>query len=334
MERIDAHAHYMADHPEAIALLDSFHVKLLNVCVAPGGDADQRRSRAKACRAFQALSCEDPEHFAWCTTFEPPGIVETDYDDPTYVDRVIAILARGFAAGAVGCKFWKNIGMVLRKPDGSFLMIDDPIFDPIYIYLTREGQPALMHIAEPLACWRSLDWDSPHRDYYKARPEWHMYTKPDHPSHEQLMDARDRVLARHPDLRVIGAHLGSLEFDVSQMAQRLERYANFAVDTSARLGDLARQDSATVRQFVIDYQDRVIWGADIVQREPVSGMNDVARSSHLAAIRGRYQTEFTYYETTGQLNFQGREVRCLGLPDSVLRKVFYDNARTWFPGLA
>ena len=332
MQKIDAHIHYRADHPDAIALFDDLNLKLLNVCVAHDASGRWRQERAVV---YRHLADDNPQRFAWCTTFDPPGFDDVGFATEDYADRVIAGLAQDFAAGAVACKFWKNIGMDIRKPDGSFLMIDDPIFAPIYAYLAAEGKPALMHIAEPLACWQPLtDPDNPHYGYYSQHPEWHMFTKPDYPSHQALMNARDRMLAQHPNLRVIGAHLGSLEYDVAEIARRLDRYPNFAVDTSARLKDLAVQDSAVVRQFILDYRDRILFGTDIVQRRSVSAMDDETRERHLASIRQKYATEFAYYATTSTVTLQNRAVQGLGLPESVLRKLYYDNARAWYPGIA
>lgn len=326
MQKIDAHIHYRADHPDAIALFDDLNIKLLNVCVAHDGSGRWRQERAVI---YRKLADNDPQRFAWCTTFDPPDFATTDY-----ADRVIEGLAQDFAAGAVACKFWKNIGMDIRKPDGSFLMIDDPLFDPIYAYLAAEGKPALMHIAEPLACWQPLtDPSNPHYGYYSQHPEWHMFNKPDYPAHRALMDARDHVLAQNPDLRVIGAHLGSLEYDVAEIARRLDRYPNFAVDTSARLKDLAVQDATVVRQFILDYRDRILFGTDIVQRQSVSAMDDETRAQHLASIRRKYAAEFAYYETTNPLTIQNRTVQGLGLSENVLRKLYFDNARAWYPGI-
>lgn len=326
MHKIDAHIHYRADHPDALALFDEYDIKRLNVCVAHDGSGRWRKERRAL---YRHLSRANPQRFAWCTTFDPP-----DFKAPDYADRVIDELAQDFAAGAVACKFWKNIGMDVRKPDGSFLMIDDPVFDPIYAYLAAEGKPALMHIAEPLACWQPLDENNVHYGYYSQHPEWHMFDRPEFPAHGALMGARDHVLATHPALRVIGAHLGSLEYDVAEVAKRLDHYPNFAVDTSARLRDLAVQDSARVRQFIINYQDRILFGTDIVQRQPLSAMDDAARAQHLASIRRKYDTEFAYFETTGIVTIQNREAQGLGLPEDVLQKLYFDNARAWYPGIA
>ena len=119
MQKIDAHIHYRADHPNALALFDDLDLKLFNVCVAHDSSGRWRQARRTL---YRQLTDDNPQRFAWCTTFDPP-----DFKEPDYADRVIEELAQDFAAGAIACKFWKNVGMDVRKPDGSFLMIDNPI---------------------------------------------------------------------------------------------------------------------------------------------------------------------------------------------------------------
>ena len=334
MVRIDAHIHVNGDHEQCIALLERLDLKLFNVCVAHTGEA--WRVWREAC---QALAEQTPKRYAWCTTFDVPEFRRIDdtrrINDmrADYAERVIAELEQDFAQGAVACKVWKNVGMEIRKPSGEFLMVDDPLFDPIYEYLARSGVPALMHIGEPLTCWQPLDENRPHYGYYSKHPEWHMYYKPEYPSHGQIMDARDRMLARHPRMRVVGAHLGSLEYDVAEIAKRLEQYPNFAVDTSARMKDLAFQDPETVRQFLTAYSDRVLFGTDIVARQALSDLPDKEREEWLAQIEAVYRQEFAYYETEETFEVANREVRGLGLPAAVLDKLYHDNAAAWYPGL-
>jgi len=321
MQKVDAHIHYNGDHPDCIRVLERLDLKLLNVCVAHD-TSGQWRSRAKM---YRQLSEEHPARYAWCTTFDPPA-----FDDPDYVDRVLDGLDRDFA---VGCKIWKNIGMAIRKPSGDLLMPNDPLFDPIYEHLAQSGKTLLMHIGEPLACWQRLDEDDPHYRYYNSHPEWYMYDKPDFPAHQELIDARDQVLAKHPKLRVVGAHLGSLEYDVGEIARRLDRYPNFAVDTSARSKDLGYQDAEVVRQFFLQYQDRILFGTDMVQREAQSSVAESARESSLQVIQDRYRAEFAYFESHHKVVIRGREVQGLGLPQTVLAKFYYINASRWYPGL-
>ncbi len=323
MLRIDAHVHYNGDHEACLALLERLDLKLLNISVAHGPD-DPWRERADA---FRALAQAHPERYAWCTTFDEPD----GGDD--WAERTIAGLEADFRKGAIACKMWKNIGMSARKATDEFLMVDDPVFDPVYAYLARCGRTAIMHIGEPLACWQPLDENDPHYGYYSAHPEWHMYGRTGYPSHAQLMDARDHVLYKYPQLRVVGAHLGSLEYDVKEIAVRLDRYPNFAVDTSARTKDLACQDREAVRAFFEAYADRVLFGTDAVIRESHRAMSQEEREAALERMAVRYPRAFAYYESDQEIEVAGRTVRGLGLAAKVLDPLYYGNAVRWVPGV-
>lgn len=325
MLRIDAHIHYYGDHADNVALLERLNLKLLNICVVHDYEEDWR---AREAIPYQTLNNRHPDRYAWCTSFDLP-----DFDDANYADRVIERLAQDFKAGAIACKAWKNIGMDIRKPSGDFLMIDDPIFDPIFEYLAREEMPLLTHIGEPLACWRPLVKGDPHYGYYSRKPQWHMYNKPEYPSHETIIAARDRMIAKNPKLKIVGAHLGSLEYDVAEVAKRLDEFPNFAVDTSARIADLAYQDSKTVREFFISYPDRLLFGTDMVRRDQASAMTEDERGGQVSDAEARYVMEFAYYETEDVVDVRGIESRGLGLPPEVLAQFYTENAKRWYPGL-
>jgi predicted TIM-barrel fold metal-dependent hydrolase len=322
MRKVDAHIHYIGDHSDCLVLLGRLDLKLLNVCVAHDSE-DPWLARAAT---YRQLAQKHPSFYAWATTFAPP-----DFSDPDYVDRVIRGLERD--RDAVACKVWKNVGMAIRKPSGDFLMVDDPLFDPIYRYLARSGKTLLTHIGEPLACWLPLDNTDSHYGYYSQHPEWHMYNRPGYPSHQELIDARDRVLAKYPQLRVVGAHLGSLEHDVREVAKRLERYPNFAVDTAARIKDLGQQDVDLVREFFVHYQDRILFGTDIVEREPLSSLAESDRRAKLRAVEERYSDAFRYFELDQVVTVRGRKAQGLGLDEEVLAKVYCENAQRWYPGI-
>lgn len=321
---IDAHIHYGDNAPELLALFDDFDLKLLNICVAQD-DHGEWRDQAET---YARLTHEDPAHFAWCTSFDLPR-----FDDAGYIDSVIAGLDADFANGAIACKIWKNIGMEVRKPDGSFFMVDDPLFDPIYEHMIAHNWPLLTHIAEPLECWLPLKEGSPHYGYYSHNPEWHMYNKPEYPSHATLMAARDHVLAKHPRLRMIGAHLGSLEYDVDEVAARFDRYPNFAVDISARLSDLAIQNSAKVRDFFVTYQDRILFGTDVVMRQAPSTLESAERQWVLNALRQTYEMHIAYLQGSGNVQVRTYTTEALALSSAVLDKVYRANALAYYPNL-
>ena len=321
---IDAHIHYADDDPEFLGLLSQHDLKLLNICFVHD-EATPWRPQADL---YRTMTKQYPNRFAWCTSFDLPVPGGSGF-----ADKAIRGLEADFAAGAIACKVWKNIGMEVRRADGSFLMVDDPIFDPVFDYLAAADRTLLMHIAEPLACWQPLDPAGPHYNYYRNNPQWHMYNRPDMPSHAELIAARDHVLEKHPNLRIVGAHLASLEYDVDEVAARLDRYPNFAVDMSARLGDLARQPTDKVRRFFEKYQDRILFGTDVVMRARPSTLSPGDRTAAIDALQETYRTHFAYFETTGQVNVRGYTTTGLGLPAGVLDKFYRGNALRWYPGL-
>jgi predicted TIM-barrel fold metal-dependent hydrolase len=269
-----------------------------------------------------------PNRFAWCTSFTLP-----DYVDPQWHDQAIAALDADFANGAIACKVWKNVGMELRRADGTFAMPDDPIFDPIYEHLAARNKTLLTHIAEPIACWQPLTGDNPHMGYYRDNPEWHMYNRLDVPSHSELIAARDNILAKHPRLRVVGAHLGSLEYDVDEVAARLDKYPNFAVDISARLIDLVNQPVDKVRAFFLRYADRILYGTDVVMRERPSTMPPVDRANALQRLRELFDVHFAYFNDDKEVAYRTRVSKGLKLPSDTLEQFYVKSAQAWYPGI-
>ena len=224
-------------------------------------------------------------------------------------------------------KIYKNIGMELKKHDGSYLMPDDPVFNPIFADISAHGRTVLAHIAEPTSSWRPLDPANPDYSYYKDNPDWFMYLHPDHPSKETILAARDRMLANNPQLRVIGCHLGSMEVDVNDIAQRLDRYPNFAVDTAARVIYLMMQSPEKVRGFLTRYQDRVIYGTDL----NLMAWSDT--STTLRHWQEEYLRDWKYFATDSWVEYSGKKYRGLKLPEPVLRKLYHENAAHWVTGI-
>jgi predicted TIM-barrel fold metal-dependent hydrolase len=143
------------------------------------------------------------------------------------------------------------------------------------------------------------------------------------------MEARDRILADHPRLVVIGAHLGSLEHDVDEIAVRLDKYPNFHVEVSARTRDLTRQPSAKVRAFFLKYQDRVLYGVDRTwrpYRTPEATPSDADRATFAADLEAQYRRDWAYYAGRGSVTYGADTVVALDLPRDVLEKFYWRNA--------
>ncbi|HEY6547574.1 MAG TPA: amidohydrolase family protein [Vicinamibacteria bacterium] len=319
--RIDAHAHVFNADPRFLAMLERLDVRLLNICVVDQHDQGFEEAEPQHARAAQVFRASRGRA-AWCSTFDPAG-----FQEPGFASRTLASLERTFADGALAVKIYKSIGMELRSHDGHYVMPDDEAFAPVLEGIAARNRTLFAHIAEPSAAWKPLDPGSPHYSYYAENPDWHMYRHPERPSQERILAARDRMLERHPRLRVVGCHLGSMEDDVALIAQRLERYPNFAVDTAARVKDLMLQPREKVREFLIRYPDRILYATDLTFMPGDDAPAAVAR------FEATYARDLAYFATDEVLTHEGREVRGLALPPEVLRLLFHDNAVRWVPGM-
>src|SRR5262249_30595921 len=146
-------------------------------------------------------------------------------------------LTTAFDNGAVAVKVWKNIGMDLRDANQRLVMIDDAKFDPVFAFIAGRGKPLIGHQGEPRNCWLPLEQMTVNndREYFREHPQYHMFLHPEMPSYEQQIQARDRMLARHPAMKFVGAHLASLEWSVDELARFLDSHPDATVDLAARM---------------------------------------------------------------------------------------------------
>jgi predicted TIM-barrel fold metal-dependent hydrolase len=324
--KIDAHSHIFEDVPEVVEMMDRTRFRIVNVCVR--GTNLERMKQAEA-TAEQQQAKYGRARFPFFSTFDV-----TRRDDADYVEQVKRWLDATFEKGALGVKIWKEVGMEVKDRQDRFILPDNPVFDPIYAFLVERKKPLLAHLAEPLEAWLPLDPQGVHYGYYSQNPEWHLYGRAGFPSHAEIVAARDRILERHPRLTVIGAHLGSLEHDVDEVAKRLDRYPNFYVETSARTVDLTRQPSDKVRAFLIKYQDRVLYGLDQTRApDPKRENSTQERQLFAQRLEEAYRRDFKYYAGEGEMEYRGKTVRCLSLPREVLEKLYHANAERVIPGL-
>jgi predicted TIM-barrel fold metal-dependent hydrolase len=323
--KIDIHSHIFEDDPLLLDMLRRSEVHVVNVATrGTEGHVEVMH------RVAEDLHVKYPDLFSFASTFDL-----TQIHQPGFAERTIRWLDETFERGAVMTKIWKEIGLELKTPSGEFLLPDDPIFDPIYAHLARRGKPLMAHVAEPLDAWLPLDPESVHYEYYSRNPQWHLHEHADVPHHSELIAARDNIMEKHPDLVVIGAHLGSLEHDVDEVARRLDRYPNFYVDVAARTPDLSRQSTEKVRDFFLRYEDRILYGLDAIWRPYRDGpRTEEERTSFIVRLEDRYRSDYAFYAGTGTVEYAGRGVAALGLPRPVLEKFYSGNALRLLPELA
>ncbi len=316
--KIDAHSHVFEDRAEFHDLFRRLNVRTINVC-NNGTDGKLEEMHAIAVDLYR----KHPTLYPFESTFDLMR-----RDEPDYAQGVIAFLGRTFRQGAIGVKIWKEMGIDIKTPAGKFILPDDARFDPIYAFIAREGKVLHAHLAEPIDAWLPLDPASAHFNYYSSNPQWHLFGKPEYPSHATIIAARDRILEKHPTLTVVGAHLGSLEHDLEGLAARFDRYPNFHIECSARTRNLTRHPSEKVRAFLIKYQDRVLYGVD-ASWKPFLGRpaTPAARQGHINRLELQYRADYDYYAGRGEMTYNNRKVQALALPRSVLEKFYHGNAQ-------
>jgi hypothetical protein len=223
--------------------------------------------------------------------------------------------------------------MMLQDPDGRYVMIDDPRFEPIIADLERRQLVLLAHQAEPLNCWLPYTQMTVRsdRDYFREHPQYYMYQHPDMPSHDAILAARDRMLSAHPALRLDAVHLASLEWDVDQVADFLDRFPQANVDLAARLVHLeyqAARDPRKVRQFLLRYQDRILYGSD-----DAYGPDDTDAGA-LADVHAGWMQDWRFLATSEPMHSSdfAQRFRGLHLPRAVIDKIYRRNAEAMFAG--
>lgn len=317
IEKIDAHIHIRYNGPEVAQQAAADNFTLLSIIVSnydiPWQQTFIARQRELA-----------PECFKYLTSFPLEG-----WDEPDWQEKTIEHLRREFANGALGVKFWKNIGMEFRDKDGDLISLDDPKFDPIIDFIHAQGKTMTGHIGEPLDCWLPLEDMIVNRRYYENNPQYHMYLHPEFPSYEDHIESVKNMLAKHPGLRYVGCHMASIEWSVAELAKFLDAYPNVAVDMAARINDWQHLDREAVRDFIIAYQDRLMYATDMGIREGDDPERFVQRAHE------RWLADWQWFATDSLLALRGHDqpLQGLGLPQKVLKKIYAENAREWYPGL-
>ncbi|MCC7181435.1 MAG: amidohydrolase [Acidobacteria bacterium] len=308
---IDVHGHPgNLTTPEAInrvvAEMDRLNLGVMVVAENVSGD--------RLTRTLQALSASPHKD-----RFRVMSGVDFRNVGPGWAERAVAQLDADVKAGAVGVgEISKAFGLNIRKPDGSRLKVDDPALDPLWQAFARLDVPVFVHTAEPQEFFQPLDYTNERWLELALFPS-RRNNQPGQVTFEELMTERNNVFRRHPKTRFIAAHFGWHANDLGRAAKMLDEFPNVTVEVGAILYDLGRQPRAA-HDFFVKYQDRIMFGKDSFQPD-------------------EYPYYWRVFETTDEYFDYYRDYHAfwklygMGLPDTVLKKVYADNARRVIKGL-
>lgn len=304
----------LATPAELLAVMDRRNVRtMVNLTGGTGSGLQE---------AVKTLQAAHPGRFV---VFTEPSWNRAS--EPGYATWQADELGRAKAAGALGLKVLKTLGLYLREQGttGPLVKIDDPRFDPMWEACGALGLPVAIHVSDPEAFFLPIDRYNERYEELHAHPDWSFHGK-DFPSNAELIAARDRVLARHPKTTFIGLHVGHGAENLAAVSAALDRFPNFSVEIGARIGELGRQPRAS-RRFFDRYQDRILFGTDAVP----NGVETPQQifGDELYRIYYRFlETEDEYFDyAPAKVPPQGRwRIYGIGLPDQILRKVYHGNA--------
>jgi len=265
-----------------------------------------------------------PGRFHTCT--EP---IYGEWLDPRYPQLQADAIERAARAGAKGLKILKALGLYLRErlDEGPLVKVDDRRFDPMWEACAAHRLPVYMHVSDPEAFFLPIDCTNERYDELGHHPNWSFHGK-DFPSHREIMEARDRVFARHPKTLFVGLHVGHDAENLPFVSESLDRFPNLTVELGARIGELGRQPRAS-RKFFETYQDRIFFGTDAVPPPEGEKTPQQVFKDELYEIYYRFlETDDEYFDyAPAPVPPQGRwRIYGIALPDGVLKKVYHENA--------
>jgi hypothetical protein len=321
--KIDAHVHINSFDTTLLNLARSYGFRLISLNVgAPEYPTLEKQQRFSLFHLRQSRG-----DFAYTTSFTMNG-----FDSANWQEQQLNYLAASFDSGAVGVKVWKHIGMELKDQNGGFIMIDHPRFDTLFKFIQEKNKTLVGHLGEPRNCWLPLEKMTVKndRDYFSKHPEYHMFLHPEFPSYENQIQARNNLLKKHPALRFDGAHLGSLEWSVDEMAKHLDSFPNMALDMAERISHLqyqSKENRQKVIDFISKYQDRLIYATDIYQEEGADLDKLISYAS------STWEQHWMYFSSDKMMEAPEIEgsFQALHLPKTIIDKIYRHNTEKWFP---
>jgi predicted TIM-barrel fold metal-dependent hydrolase len=305
---------YLGTPQECLAVMDRKNIKMM-VNLTGGYEKGLAEAVGKYDRAY-------PGRFI---TFTEPSY--SHFKESHYPQLQAQAIEQAHRDGARGLKILKTLGLYLREniTSGPLVKIDDPRFDPMWDACGQLNMPVAIHISDPAAFFTPTDRFNERYEELNNHPDWSFYGA-DFPSNAELIEARNRMMAKHPKTQFVTLHFGNFPENLQNVSENLDKYPNMHVDMAARIGELGRQPF-TSKKFFDKYQDRILFATDATPHGdafPQQVFND-----QLYQIYYRFlETEDEYFDyAPAKIPPQGRwRIYGINLSDQILRKVYNENA--------
>lgn len=216
--------------------------------------------------------------------------------------------------GAVGFKFYPGWERGVE--------VDHPANDPVFFKMEQIRMAgASVHVADPSGTFgKRTEWFPEPVEFWRQQHAW------------------ENVLRKHPRLVVVNAHMLWLCYSDEQLdylRYMLKTYPNLNVDLATAPEFLHPVGRDNLRDFMIEYSDRVLFGTDMGTKWFAPDLGGAADTFKSRAAN--YRRYFDLLETDKELpsGLKGEHrIRGLALPQPVLEKIYFRNAARIYPRVA
>lgn len=306
---VDIHNHQFRmptmDLNDLVQEMDKMNMAVMNNLSGRGrGDTEHLD------KSLQNVKENFPKRFILFTNVDFNGIEDVDW-----TSRTVKQLEEDVKKGAAGLKIYKSLGMFNKDSKGNRIAIDDPRIDPVWAKCGELGIPVLIHSADPRQFWQPIDNQNERWLELKTHPGRRHDNDP--VSWEKIIAEQHNIFKKHPKTNFINAHMGWYASDLKKLSELMDQFPNMYTEIGAIIAELGRQPRAA-KAFITKYQNRVLFGKDSwVPEEYETYFRVLESEDEYFPYHKRYHAFWRMYG--------------LGLPDDVLKKVYYKNAIKLIP---
>ncbi len=309
---IDVHSHQWNLTVETINRIEK-EMDQLNMAIMVNLSGRGRGGQEYMYGTIRRIAGEAPGRIATFTNVDFDGI-----GNDGWTENAVKELEEDVKNGAVGLKIYKSLGLSIRDNTGRIVTVDDSRIAPVWDKCGELGIPVLIHSADPKSFWDPHDATNERWLELKLR-SGRKRSDTDPAPWEDIIAAQHRMFTKHPNTTFINAHMGWLANDLGRLGELLDRLPNVNVGIGAVIAELGRQPRFA-KAFFEKYQDRILFAKDAYNPQ-------------------EYYTYFRVLETEDEYFPYYKKYHAfwrmygLGLPDDILKKVYYENALRIIPGL-
>ena len=240
-------------------------------------------------------------------------------DDEDFAKNNVEIIKDAVKQGVIGLKVYKNLGLNLKDDSGERVKVDDKRLNPIWEICGELNIPVLIHSGEPSPFFDHIDKHNERFLHARQKPQ-SFRNSDEYPSFDEVMQEQYNMFKNNPNTTFINAHLGWYGNDLDKMSAQLDDLPNVYTEIGAVIAELGRQP-IRARKFFVEHQDRVLFGKDTYKKSEFDVYFRILETS---------DEYFDYYRK----RHAHWKMYVLNLPDSILKKLYYKNARKLFPNIS